>query len=241
MCFSVSTEILAYEKQRMFFERIDAHIREFDRENGFVPYFYVSGFAHPKIPVITSEAPDKVQMYQWGLIPAWVRNREQANEIWTKTLNAKSETIFEKPSFKLSIFKKRCIILVTGFFEWQTVNKEKIPWFIYPANEGYFAMGGIYEQWVDRDTGELYNTFALVTTPANDLMSKIHNDKMRMPLILPKEAENDWLNPHLSKPEIEHLMLPCNNELMQAHTISKRLTSRTEPTNVKEVQEPFTY
>jgi putative SOS response-associated peptidase YedK len=202
---------------------------------------HLSGFSFSKTPVITSEDNSKIQLFSWGLIPKWVKDEKQAIQLRNQTLNARSETIFEKPSFRSSIAKKRCLVIVNGFFEWMDFKGKKYPHFIYMKNKEPFAFGGIYENWTDRETGEIKSTYSIVTTEANPLMAIIHNSKQRMPLILPREAEDVWRNPELGKDEIIRLMTPFDEKSLGSHTISKLITSRTNPSNVPAVKEQYNY
>jgi putative SOS response-associated peptidase YedK len=204
-------------------------------------YHRLSGFSHQRIPVLTQEDPRVVHSYNWGLIPAWCRNEEQAKEMMGNTLNARCDTIFEKPSYKSSIIKKRCLIYVKGFFEWRDFNKKKYPYYIYLKNQPVFSFGGIYETWINKDTGEIWNTTSIVTTDANPLMAQIHNTKLRMPLILGNDQAKEWINPSLTKDGIIKLMQPADERIMAAHTISKLITSRTENPNQEKVKELFEY
>ena len=152
--------------------------------------YSVSGYSHPDLPILTAEQPDEFQLYNWGLIPKWTPNPELAKQYSKNNLNSKSETIFEKPSFNGPIKKQRCIIPVTGFFEWRDFNKNKYPYLIKLKDEEIFCLAGIYDTWVNKETGELKNTFSIITTEANPLMAKIHNLKLRMPFILQKDKKN---------------------------------------------------
>ena len=232
MCFHNSLSKKAQEVAARF----NAHA-----EINFKPIYYASGFSYPLWPVITSEEPDIVRMYHWGLIPHWVKNIEQAKEIRSMTLNAKSETIFEKPSFKFSIQKKRCLIPSTGFFEWQDFNKKKYPYFIRLKELDIFTFAGIYASWTDKTSGEIVHTFSILTTDANPLMARIHNMKKRMPVLLKKENERDWLNDDLTDEQIKSFFPAIDDKMMMAYSISKRITSRTENPNVPEVNEAFVY
>ena len=104
-----------------------------------------------------------------------------------------------------------------------------------------FCFAGIYTSWVDKTTGELINSFSILTTDANPLMEKIHNLKKRMPVIVPPSLYKKWLQPDLTKEEIQSFFHPYPEENMQEHSISKRITSRTDNPNVPETLEPFTY
>lgn len=229
MCYTVAINKRKEELERKFKSAFD--------DVHYDPMYAVSGFLHPELPVILSDAPDKIRLVQWGLIPKWVKSRDQANELWNQTLNAKSETIFEKPSFRNSASAKKCCVLVNGFFEWQTNGKVKTPHYIFLKNHEPFALGGLWEDWTDPATGENVRTFTIVTTPANELMSKIHNEKLRMPLIIPPGDELKWLNTK-EEAATKQMMLPFDTTQMFAHPVSKLVNGRNGNPNVPEVQKP---
>ncbi len=204
-------------------------------------YEHLSAHAHRKLPVLTTAEPSRLQAYSWGLIPGWCSDETKAKELRKMTVNAKSETVFSLPSFRTSIAERRCLIFVDGFYEWRLHGKTKYPYFIYMNDREAFAMGGIYDEWVNPATGEIIPTCSVITTPANALLSRIHNQKQRMPLILPKEKMWEWIKPGIGKETILQLMQPLPEGMLTAHTISKRITSRTEDPNVPEVKEKFVY
>lgn len=210
-------------------------------EMPFEPIYHVSGFEFPPMPVITMQEPYKVQAYQWGLIPHWVKTAEEAHKLRAQTLNAKGETIFEKPSFRTYVKENRCLALADGFFEWMEYRKKKYPHFVHLEEGQLFAFAGLYSHWTDKETGELLRTFTIITTDANPLMAKIHNTKQRMPVVLPRELWDTWLDPHLSKEQIQSLLAPCDDTTMKAHTISKLITTRGTDTNVPEITQPYAY
>jgi putative SOS response-associated peptidase YedK len=151
-----------------------------------------NGFTFPKTPVISSKNKTKMELFQWGLIPNWSKEKS----IQQYTLNAKIETLDEKPSFKNCI-QQRCLILADGFMEWQWLDKKgkaKQQFHISLPNQDAFAFAGIWSEWVDNKTGEIIQTYSMVTTEANKLMSEIHNTKKRMPIILTPQNEQDWLS-----------------------------------------------
>jgi putative SOS response-associated peptidase YedK len=182
------------------------------------PLHFVSGFHFPKWRIVTQEA---IEIMQWGLIPRWFKDVDWKS-IASKTLNARIETLAEKPSFKHLITSQRCIVPSNGFFEWQTRGKEKIPYFIAPKDEELFCMAGLFDQWTAPETGETMRSFTILTTEANELMAEIHNEKKRMPYVLKPE---DCLN------YLENSHLPINfsdfplilEEEMHAHRIDKKL------------------
>jgi len=130
-------------------------------------------------------------LYHWGLIPFWSKD----DNIKRATLNAKVETLSEKPSYRNST-KKRCLVIADGFYEWQWLDpkgKEKQKYLIRAKDQEIFALAGIYSHWTDKSTGEEKDTFSIVTTEANELMAEIHNNKKRMPIVLRKEDQRRWL------------------------------------------------
>jgi putative SOS response-associated peptidase YedK len=179
----------------------------------------VSGFAHPRLPVLTSEEPGIIQLMEWGLVPNWVKDERTAIEMQNATLNARSETLFEKPSFR-SIMQRRCLIPVNGFYEWQQRGKKKVQYFITVKSEEIFSLGGLYDEWVNTTTGEIYKGFSIITLPANPLMEIIHNNKKRMPLILNRENEHDWLQPDIKETEIKNLLTQYPDSDMSAEEYS---------------------
>jgi putative SOS response-associated peptidase YedK len=136
---------------------------------------------------------------------------------------------------------KRCLIFVNGFYEWREVNKKKYPYYIQLKQQDTFAFGGIYDTWVNTETGELLSTCSIITTAANPLMEMIHNVKKRMPLIFDKDSMLDWIKPKLEQEEIRSLMKPFDENKMMAHTISKLISSKTDNPNVPEVKQEFLY
>lgn len=192
--------------------------------------YHVNAFTFPKYPIITTS--DEIQVFNWGLIPFWTKDEANADEIRRMTLNARADTIFEKPSFREPIMKKRCIVPSTGYFEWRHEGTKKIPYYIYLKDEPIFSMAGIYDSWLDKETGEEHSTFSIITTDTNSLTDYIHNTKHRMPAILSKENEEKWLNPELSKPDIASFLHPYEANEMNAYIIGndfikKNPTDRT--------------
>lgn len=149
-----------------------------------------NGFESPKTPVIINNAPAEIQLFHWGLIPSW----SQDETIRVNTLNARSETLDEKPSFKHHS-THRCLVLSDGFYEWQWLDskgRRKQKYEVGLPNEELFAYAGIWSEWYD-SRGEVVQTYSIVTAEAQGVMREIHNSKMRMPLILKENQEADWL------------------------------------------------
>lgn len=179
--------------------------------------YRVNAFNFPDYPIITSS--EEIQSFTWGLIPYWVKDEKQADEIKRMTLNARADTLFQKPSFREPIRSKRCIVPSTGYFEWRHEGNKKIPYYIYVKDEPIFSMAGVYDEWINKTSGEIVNTFSIITTDTNQLTDYIHNTKHRMPAILSPENEEIWLDPTLSKSDIEHLLQPLDADRMDAYII----------------------
>lgn len=160
--------------------------------------FVATGFSHPSMKIITREG-DIEQMY-WGILPEYVTSRQRAKEVWDSqsTLIARGETMFTLKSFRDAAANGRCIIPLTGYFEHHYRGGKKIPFFIHQAENKVFFVGGIWRSWTSFESGKTVKTFAVVTTPANELAGKIHNNpsrggESRMPLILDEEQARRWL------------------------------------------------
>ncbi len=205
------------------------------------PKYYVSGFDFPKMPVLTNEQPKRLQALTWGLIPFWVKTPVQAAQMRSKTLNARAETVLEKPSFRRAIRQRRCLIPADGFYEWRAFKGKKYPYYIFLKNREIFSFAGIWEQWVNPETGEVLKTYSILTTEANELVAKIHNTKKRMPVILPREHEQDWLKDGLDDEALLSMMRPFPAGLMDAYTISPFITARVANRNLPQVQEAYKY
>ncbi|OFX31592.1 MAG: hypothetical protein A2X08_10030 [Bacteroidetes bacterium GWA2_32_17] len=234
MCFHNSLSVTAQDLEHRYKAK-------FDNNKNFKPIFHGNAFNFIKLPVITNKNVNEIVEFNWGLIPHWVKNADDAKKIKTNTLNAKSETVFEKPSFRNSIKNKRCIIPSTGFFEWQYISKNKIPYFIFIKEIKVFSFAGIWEEWTNTSTGEIHKTFSILTTKANPLMEKIHNIKKRMPVILNSEDEIKWLTNDINEKNILAFCKPYPENKMQAYTVSKLISSKTEDSNKIEVLNKFNY
>jgi putative SOS response-associated peptidase YedK len=155
--------------------------------------------------------------------------------IRTRTFNARSETVRTKPAFRLSIKSKRCLVPVDGFFEWRDFEKKKYPYFIRLKGQSPFALAGIWDSWKDQATGEVVETFSILTTQANPMMEKIHNTKKRMPVILRKEDEQRYLDPGATSEEIDSMLNPYDENLMEAYTVSRSVLTDKQGVDSSEV------
>lgn len=213
----------------------------------YQPNYHENGFDFKASPILTTGKPGELQLFNWGMIPFWVKDLPSALKLRISTLNCISEEMFEKPSFRDAAKEgKRCLIPCTGFYEWRWLDpsdkkSKKFPYLIQLTGQPLFSIGGLYSRWIDRSAQTKHYTYTVLTTRANALMEKIHNSKLRMPVIIPREYEKDWLNPALNKDDVLALCEPVSDSAMSAYTISKRITSKTEETNVPEVQQEELY
>ncbi len=230
MCFTIEVHLSRKAIENRFAVDTSA-LYDFDFR-----YFY-NAFSNPNIPVITQNDPDRIRLLQWGLIPGWAGDLNKAEQIRKGTYNARSESLHEKPSFKEPLRSGRCLVIAHGFFEWQLVNGVKIPWYIRLKNDNPFVFAGLFDQWRDPDRGDTYQSFSIITTAANPLMAKIHNTKLRMPVILPEEKERDWITGDISFRKSKQLLLPIDQDALHAYTIAPLLTKKdTDPANPDIIQ-----
>ncbi len=169
--------------------------------------------------VLTDEKPNELQLYKWGLIPSWAKE----SSMGYKMINAKSETIFEKPSFRNLIRKRRCLVISDGSYEWKLLTgKLKQPYRIGLKGDELFAFAGLWDDWTDKETGELIPTFTIITTEANPLVLPVHD---RMPVVLPRNAEATWLSLQTKDNEIKELLKPYPDTEMKAYPVSGLVNS----------------
>ncbi len=231
MCFTISINLT----KKQIEQRRNAR---FDDAVYFEPNYHVSAFETPEVPVICSEETGKIKMFNWGFIPSWTKDLDYANKIRFQTLNARAETILEKPSFKKSANSKRCLVVASGFFDWQHFGKEKYPYYISLKDDDFMIFAGIYDNWHDTTSGKDFNTFSIITTKANPLMEKIHNVKKRMPVILSKDDEDKWLD--INAP-VSEILKPYDESKMNAYTVSKLLSKHGIDKNIPDIIKEYNY
>lgn len=148
----------------------------------------------------------------FGLIPHWAKDRK------FQPINARAETLAEKPTFSKPFKTKRCLIPVNGFYEWKRDGKHKIPYWISHTETNYFALAGIYDEWIDKATEETVISTAIITTVPNAMMKPIHD---RMPVILQPKDWALWLDADVQESEaIQPLLLPYESDLMRSYEVS---------------------
>jgi putative SOS response-associated peptidase YedK len=170
--------------------------------------------------VIPNDGLNRLDFFNWGLIPFWAKDPKIGNRL----INARSETIAEKPSFRGSFKYKRCLILADGFYEWQKQpgTKTKIPMYIHMKDRSPFAFAGLWDNWQSKDGSEI-KSCTIITTQPNEFLEQIHN---RMPVILPQDAYADWIKEGENDPELlKSLLQPFPSEMMAAFPVSTKVNS----------------
>ncbi|MCP3930688.1 MAG: SOS response-associated peptidase [Bacteroidetes bacterium] len=171
-------------------------------------------------PLVTNTQPERLQYFKWGLIPFWAKDKK----IGYRMINARVETVAEKPAYRAALQKRRCLVPFDGFYEWKKVGKNKIPHRITLITEEIFSVAGLWECWKSPE-GEDVFSFTLITQPPNELLSSIHN---RMPAILLPEQESTWLANDLPAKEALKLINPYPDELLRAYPVSSRVNKVSE-------------
>ncbi len=205
--------------QGSFSETPDIDLRflaEFVETGGLKPRFNIA--PTQDVPVITNEGSRRIEKMRWGLVPFWAKDIK----IGSRMINARGETVAEKPAFRASFKSRRCLIPATGFYEWLREGKSKTPMLIRLKGGGYFSMAGLYDRWRNPD-GDTVSSFTIITTGPNELMSSIHD---RMPVILPEEAEAAWINLEVdSADELKPFIRPFPAASMEAYEVSGAVNS----------------
>jgi len=159
----------------------------------------------------------------WGLVPFWAKARKSGHQL----INARSETVAEKPAFRQAFARRRCVIPTDGFYEWKTEGRKKQPYHIGFEQGDGFLIAGLWDQWTDGETGEVLETCTLLTTEANALVGQVHH---RMPVILDRADRDGWLNPHLPVPPTIFSPYPAEKMVLWPVSPIVNHAGRDEPT-----------
>ena len=166
--------------------------------------------------VIAEDEKRKLQMLRWGLIPSWADDPGIGNRM----INARAETVSQKPSFRNAFKQRRCLILTDGFYEWKRIQGGKQPYYIHMKDGSPFAFAGLWETWRN---GQEIRSCTIITTEANELVGGIHN---RMPVILPPEDYELWLDPDFEeKKALTSFLRPYPSDVIEAYPVSRRANS----------------
>jgi putative SOS response-associated peptidase YedK len=173
------------------------------------------------IPVVLNDGERMLDAVRWGLIPSWAKEASIGN----KLINARGETVAEKPSFRSALKRRRCLVLVDGWFEWKQATKPKTPYLFKREDGRPLAFAGLWEEWTAVDTGEVLRTCAVITTGPNALMAPIHD---RMPVILDEAAQRVWLRPEPQEASVlQPLLVPNEDQPLVAWEVGRVVNSPT--------------
>lgn len=169
------------------------------------------------LPVITDADPDHINLYRWGLIPFWAKDEK----IGYRMINARMETVADKPAFRQAFRQRRCLWPVDGYYEWIARGKEKIPYRVILKDKGVYSLAGLWETWKN-EQGEKVFSFTILTQPATPSMEFLHH---RMPVILPREMELDWLDPNLDPEDFLHNLPPFGTDQLEVYRVSQEVNN----------------
>ncbi|MDP5276377.1 SOS response-associated peptidase [Chengkuizengella axinellae] len=205
-----------------------------------VPFRYIPRYNAAPGQLITSiianKGKNRIGQLKWGLVPSWAKDEK----IGYKLINARAETLQEKASFKKIVHNKRCIIPVDGFYEWKKTNGMKQPMRIQLKDQSVFSLAGLYDTWVNSE-GEKLHSCTIITTEPNQLMLHIHD---RMPVILNREEENQWLNHEQYQfDSLKPLFKPYPSDQMMAYPVSNVVgnVKNDSPECIEEYTEPLLF
>ena len=168
---------------------------------------------------VHTERGEELTLLRWGLVPSWAKDAA----IGAQMINARAETLAEKPAFRAAFRRRRCLVPMMGFYEWQKAGARKIPHYVHLLNADLFAVAGLYEYWPGWDGAEPIESYTVITTDANPMMEKIHD---RMPVIVPERDYDAWLDPKNEESDVlQALLKPYPAEEMRAYPISTRVNN----------------
>lgn len=177
------------------------------------------------VPVVRREGSvNAFSGLRWGLVPSWAKETEIGNRM----INARAETLTEKPSFREAFQKRRCLIPSSGFYEWAKASGKgsaKQPFYFFLKERDVFGFAGLWEEWLDKETGELLETFTIITTAANAVLKPVLD---RMPVIIKAESYDEWLDEGVKDTSrLERLLAPYPPERMDSYPVSRAVNSPT--------------
>ena len=194
-------------------------LRFYEEEIDFPPRYNLSPMQDLPVYYVDEAQGAKLTLMRWGFVPAWAKAPAKGAPL----NNARAETVSEKPTFRDAYRRRRCLVPMNGFYEWQRTGVQKTPYYIRMQDTELFAVAGLYESWAGNASASPMTTFAVLTTAANALMEPIHD---RMPVIVPREAWDAWLDPQNRNAHgLDPLLQPYPAGAMHAHPVSSRVNS----------------
>ena len=193
-------------------------LRFYEQDIAFPPRYNLSPMQDLPVYCVDAEQGPKLMLMRWGFVPAWAKEPAKGAPL----NNARAETVAEKPTFRDAYRRRRCLVPMNGFYEWQRSGTQKTPYYIRMQDAELFAVAGLYEYWPGNLTSPM-TTFAVLTTAANTLMEAIHD---RMPVIVRRAAWDAWLDPQNRNAHgLDSLLQPYPTAEMHAHPVSSRVNS----------------
>lgn len=203
--------------EKMFLAEVKA---EFDLDDftwSFEPSYNIAP-TQEVAGIISRNGARQVVRLRWGLIPSWSKDPEIGNRM----INARAETLAQKPSFAKIFRRQRCLIIADGFYEWQSTGSTKVPMYVHLRSDKPFGFAGLYSIW-HADEHTSVTTCTIITTNANALLAPIHN---RMPVIIRPEGRKLWLDEDVQDPEeLQPLLVPYKPDEMEAYPVSRMVNS----------------
>ena len=190
-------------------------------ENQILAPRYNIAPSQPVAAVRQFEQKRVLSSLKWGLVPSWAKEESIGNRM----INARAETLLEKPSFRNAFAQRRCIIPASGFFEWGRAGDKsgKQPFYFYLTDKPVFGFAGLWETWTDKETGKRVESCAIITTEANAVLEPVHD---RMPVILRAENYVEWLDPqNTDAAALQKLLAPYPAEEMSSHAVSRKVNN----------------
>lgn len=184
----------------------------------FTPRYNLAPSQRAPFVFLTSEEKRRVGFAQWGLIPHWAKTPDG----FTSLINARAETVADKPSFKQAFTRGRCLIPASGYYEWAKQEGGKQPYYFQKQTKDPLAFAGIFDVWRDEQSDERLVTYAIITTKPNEVAAQVHN---RMPAILELNQYETWLDPHIPLDAAQDLLLPPSDSLLETYPVDKRVNT----------------
>ncbi|MBD2462653.1 SOS response-associated peptidase [Oscillatoria sp. FACHB-1407] len=187
-------------------------------EPDVMPRYNIAPTQPAPVVLAMADEPRHFQLLYWGLIPSWAKDPKMG----ARLINARAETVAEKPSFRAAFKRRRCLVVTDGFYEWQRSDTGKQPYYFQMRSHQPFAFAGLWEHWQGADGSEI-DSCTILTTEANDLLSSIHD---RMPVILHPQDYDLWLDPDMQQTDrLEALLQPYDTDPMMSYPVSPRMNS----------------
>ena len=182
----------------------------------FTPRYNLAPSQRAPFVFLTAEEERRVGFAQWGLIPHWAKTPDS----FTSLINARAETVSDKPSFQQAFSKGRCLIPASGYYEWAKQGDAKQPYYFHKQTKDPFALAGIFDVWRDEDSDERLVSYAIITTTPNEVAAQIHN---RMPAILEVAQYETWLDSYTPLDAVKELLSPPADGWLETYPVAKRV------------------